>query len=150
MFCVGGVDYQSGGYNVTVVAEQTSAEVSIAIFEDSIVEVNETLTAILSVPMAEAALGVSVSAPNSTAYVEIQDNGKQSPLHMHVNVCLLFISHCLHPDVAYISFSQMSYQVTEGSGSVLITLLVMGEVSVEYTVVIDITDGTATGEYSGT
>ena len=52
--------------------------------------------------------------------------------------------------MAYISFSQMSYQVTEGSGSVLITLLVTGnEVSVEYTVVIDITDGTATGEYSG-
>ena len=40
--------------------------------------------------------------------------------------------------------------MTEGSGSVLITLLVTGnEVSVEYTVVIDITDGTATGEYSG-
>ena len=51
--------------------------------------------------------------------------------------------------MAYISFSQMSYQVTEGSGSVLITLLVTGKVSVEYTVVIDITNGTATGEYSG-
>ena len=32
---VGGVDYQSGVYNVTVVAEQTSADVSIAIFDDS-------------------------------------------------------------------------------------------------------------------
>ena len=32
---VGGVDYQSGVYNVTLVAEQTSAEVSIAIFNDS-------------------------------------------------------------------------------------------------------------------
>ena len=42
----------------------------------------------------------------------------------------------------------MSYQVTEGSGSVLITLVVTGKVSVEYTVVIDITNGTATGEYS--
>ena len=78
---VGGVDYQSGVYNVTVVAEQTSAEVSIAIFDDSIVEVNETFTAVLSVPAAESALGVSVSATNGTAYVEIQDNGKQSPLH---------------------------------------------------------------------
>ena len=84
---VGGVDYQSGVYNVTVVAEQTSAEVSIAIFDDSIVEVNETFTAVLSVPAAESALGVSVSAPNGTAYVEIQDNGKQSPLNMHVIVC---------------------------------------------------------------
>ena len=32
---VGGVPYQSGVYNVTVAAEQTSAEVSIAIFDDS-------------------------------------------------------------------------------------------------------------------
>ena len=38
----------------------------------------------------------------------------------------------------------------EGSGYVLITLLVMGEVSVEYTVVVDITNGAATGECSGT
>ena len=80
-FTVGGVDYQSGVCNVTVVAEETSAEVSIAIFDDSIVEVNETFTAVLSVPTAEAALGVSVSATNDTAYVEIQDDGKQSPLH---------------------------------------------------------------------
>ena len=48
------------------------------------------------------------------------------------------------------TFSEMSYQVTEGSGYVLITLLVMGQVSVEYTVVVDITNGTATGECSGT
>ena len=87
VFCVGGVDYQSGACNVTVVAEETSAEVSIAIFDDSIVEVNETFTAVLSVPTAEAALGVSVSAANDTAYVEIQDDGKQSPLHMHAIVC---------------------------------------------------------------
>ena len=125
---VGGADYQSGVCNVTVVAEQTSAEVSIAIFDDSIVEVYETFTAVLSVPAAESALGVSVSATNGTAYVEIQDNGKQSPrdLHMQVIVCCPFISHCLHPDEAYITFSEMSYQVTEGSGYVLITLLVMG------------------------
>ena len=44
----------------------------------------------------------------------------------------------------------MSYEVTEGSGCVSITLLVMGEVSVEYTVVADVTDGTATGECGGT
>ena len=44
------------------------------------------------------------------------------------------------------TFSEMSYQVTEGSGYVLITLLVLGQVSVEYTVVINITNGTATGE----
>ena len=35
------------------------------------------------------------------------------------------------------TFSEMSYQVTEGSGYVLITLLVMGQVSVECTVVVD-------------
>ena len=44
----------------------------------------------------------------------------------------------------------MSCEVTEGSGCVSVTLLVMGEVSVEYTVVVDITGGTATGECSGT
>ena len=88
MLCVGGVDFLSGGYNVTVVAGQTSAEVSIAIIEDSIVEVNETLSAILSVPAAEAALGVSVSAPNSTAYVEIQDNGKHAEPSTHVSQCV--------------------------------------------------------------
>jgi len=49
-------------------------------------EGNETFTADLSVPVAEAALGVSVSATDGTAYVEIQDDGKQNPLHMHVIV----------------------------------------------------------------
>ena len=79
------MDYQSEVYNVTVKAEETSAEVSL-IFGDSIVEVKETFTADLSVPVAEAALGVSVSATDGTAYVEIQDDGKQNPLHMHVIV----------------------------------------------------------------
>ena len=72
----GGMDYQSDVYNVTVMAEETSAEVSIAIVDDPIVEGNETFTADLSVPAAEAALGVSVSANDGTAYVEIQDDGK--------------------------------------------------------------------------
>ena len=36
--------------------------------------------------------------------------------------------------------------MTEGSGYVRITLLVMGRVSVEFTVVVDMTGGTATGE----
>ena len=63
-----------------------SATVSI-LDDDSIVEVNETFSAVLSVPATESALGVSVSATNGTAYVEIQDNGKQSPLHLHVIVC---------------------------------------------------------------
>ena len=67
------MDYQSKVYDVTVVAEETSAEVSITIFDDSIVEVNETFTDALSVPAAEAVLGVSVSATDGTAYVEIQD-----------------------------------------------------------------------------
>ena len=79
------MDYQSEVYNVTVEAEETSAEVSL-IFGDSIVEVKETFTADLSVPVAEAALGVSDSATDGTAYVEIQDDGKQNPLHMHVIV----------------------------------------------------------------
>ena len=48
--------------------------------------------------------------------------------------------------MAYITFSDMSYQVTEGSGYVTVTLLVLGQVSVEFTVVVDITGGIATGE----
>ena len=76
VFTAGGVDYQSDVYNITVMAEETSAEVSIAIFNDSIVEGDETFTATLSVPVAEAVLGVSVSATDGTAYVEIQDDGK--------------------------------------------------------------------------
>ena len=62
VLCIGELDYRSKVYNVTVDAEETSAVVSIAIFDDSIVEVNETVTADLSVPVAEAAQGVSVSA----------------------------------------------------------------------------------------
>ena len=89
-------------------AEDTSAEVSVAIFNDFIVEENETFTVDLSVSAAEAALGVSVGATDGTAYVEIQDNGKQNPLRMHIIVCS-------------------------------ITLLVMGQVSVEFTAVVDIT-----------
>ena len=37
VLCIGGMDYQSKAYNVTVEAEETSAVVSIAIFDDSIV-----------------------------------------------------------------------------------------------------------------
>ena len=48
--------------------------------------------------------------------------------------------------MAYITFSDISYQVTEGSGYVTVTLLVMGQVSVEFDVVVDITGGTAMGE----
>ena len=36
MFTAGGVDYQSEVYSVTVEAEETSAEVSIAIFNETI------------------------------------------------------------------------------------------------------------------
>ena len=75
-----------------------------------------------------------------------QDDGKQNPLHMHAVVCSSFVSSCLHPDLAYITFRDMSYQVTEGSHYVTVTLLVMGQVSVEFTVVVDITGRTATGE----
>ena len=117
---VGWVDYQSKVYDVTVVAVETSAEVSITIFDESIVEVNETFTAALSVPAAEAALGVSVSATDGTAYVEIQDDGKQNPLHLHVILCSPLVSSRLHPDMVYIIFSDMSYQVTEGSDYVTI------------------------------
>ena len=55
---------------------------------------------------------------------------------------LIFIQTWL----TYITFRDMSYQVTKGSGYVTITLLVMGQVSVEFTVVVDMTGGTATGE----
>ena len=78
--------------------------------------------------------------------IRIQDYGKQNPLHMHAVVCSSFVSSRLHPDLAYITFSDMSYQVSEGSGYVAITLLVMGLVSVEFTAVVGITGGTATGE----
>ena len=109
-------------------------------------EGNETFTADLSVPVAEAALGVSVSATDGTAYVEIQDDGKQNPLHMHVIVCSPLVSSHLHPDVADITSRNMSYQMTEGSGYVTVTLLGMDQVLVEFIVVVDITGGTATGE----
>ena len=78
--------------------------------------------------------------------IHIQDDGEQNPLHMHAVVCSPFVSSCLHPDMAYITFRDMPYQVTEGSGYVTITLLVMGQVSVEFTVVVGITGGTAMGE----
>ena len=80
------MDYQSDVYYVTVEAEDTYAEVSIAIFNDSIVKENETFTVDLSVPAAEAALGVSVSATDGTAYVEIQDDDKRNALRVHIIV----------------------------------------------------------------
>ena len=76
----------------------------------------------------------------------MQDNGKQNPLHMLVIVSSPLVSSRLHPDMAYITSHNMSYQVTEGSGYVPVTLLVIGQVSVEFTVVVDTTGGTATGE----
>ena len=113
------MDYQFNVYNVTVVAIETSAEVSIAIFDDSIVEVKETFTAALSVPAAETAL-VCQLVLLMTLLMWRRKTMVSRTLYTCMSLSVHPLSPRLHPGMAYITFSDMSYQVTESSDYVTI------------------------------
>ena len=72
-FTPGGLDFQSGGYPGTFLAGQTTATVAIPITNDTIAELTEDFSAVLTIPPAANSPGITRVAPD-TVSIDILDN----------------------------------------------------------------------------
>ena len=98
------------------------ANVTIPINDDDIAEGTENITAILTMPAASSAQGVSKGTAN-TASIDIVDN-----------------------DAVEVNFNPTQYSVNEGDGNVTLTLFADKAASFAFTVEVLTQDGTATGK----
>ena len=105
--------------NVTVPAGESSANFTVTILDDAILEEVELFSLALSIPLYPALLGIHSSA---FAMVTIIDD-----------------------DFLTVQFAESSYSVSEGAGEVVLNLTANGTSAVNYTVVVDTVDGRATG-----
>ena len=118
----GDADFQEGGYQVTFLAGQTTATVTIPINDDDICEVTEDFSAVLTIPTDASSLGVN-KGMDDTASINIEDN-----------------------DAVEVNFNPIQYTVNEGDGTVTLTLTADGVAQCSYTVEIITQDGSATGQ----
>ena len=119
-----GDDYLIGGtpFSTTFASGESSAFVLIPIRDDSVLEKLESFFAGLSIPGPAASLGVKAGArDNSTVYID--DN-----------------------DSVEVVFDPISYNVSECDGEVNLTLRANSTASCDYTVCINTSDISATGE----
>ena len=105
--------------NVTIPAGKSSANFTVTILDDAILEEEELFSLALSIPLYPASLGIHSSA---YATVAITDD-----------------------DFLTVQFAESSYSVSEGAGEVVLNLTANGTSAVNYTVVVDTLDGRATG-----
>ena len=105
--------------NVTIPAGKSSANFTVTILDDAILEEEELFSLALSIPPYPASLGIHSSA---YAMVTIIDD-----------------------DFLTVQFAESSYSVSEGAGEVVLNLTANGTSAVNYTVVVDTVDGRATG-----
>ena len=117
----GNADFQSGRYLVTFLAGETTATVTIPINDDGIAEGTEDFSAILSIPVAAASLGVTKGA-GDTASIDLSDN-----------------------DPVNVVFNPVQYTVNEGDGTVTLTLTADRVAECNYTLEITTQDGSARG-----
>ena len=117
-----GQDYTGGSYNVTFLAGQTNASVSIPITEDTTAELTEDFSAVLTIPPTATSQGITKGAAD-TATIDITDD-----------------------DPVEVVFNPAQYTVNEGDGVVTLTLNADKSASFEYTVEVETQDGTATGK----
>ena len=117
----GGLDFQSGGYPVTFLAEETTASVSIPITDDTTAELTEDFSAVLTIPATAASQGITKGTAD-TATIDIADN-----------------------DPVEVVFNPTQYSVNEGDGVVTLTINADRPASFEYTVEVETQNGTATG-----
>ena len=117
------MDFQSGGYQVTFLAGETTASVSIHITDDTTAELSEDFSAVLTIPATAASQGITKGAAD-TATIDITDN-----------------------DPVEVVFNPTQYTVNEGDGVVTLTLNADRPASFEYTVEVETQDGTATGNW---
>ena len=122
LYSSGGLDFQSGGYQATFLAGQTTASVSINITDDAIAEPTEDFTADLTIPPLAAGQGITKGAAG-TATIDILDN-----------------------DAIEVVFNPVQYSVNEGDGVVTLNLNANNAASFAYTVEVQTQDGTATGK----
>ena len=108
-------------YNVTIPAGQTSANLTVPIIDDAILEEEELFSLALSIPPYPASLGIHSGM--SVATVTITDD-----------------------DPLSVQFAESSYSVSERAGEVVLNLTANGTSAVNYTVVVDTRNGSATGE----
>ena len=109
-------------YNVTIPAGQSSANLSVTIIDDAILEEEELFNLALSIPPFPASLGIF--SASDVAIVTITDD-----------------------DPLSVQFTESSYSVSEGAGEVVLNLTANGTSAVNYTVVVVTMDGSATGEH---
>ena len=117
----GGLDFQSGGYQVTFLAGETTASVSIHITDDTTAELSEDFSAVLAIPATAASQGITKGAAD-TVTIDITDN-----------------------DPVEVVFNPTQYTVNEGDGVVTLTLNADRPASFEYTVEVLTQNGTAIG-----
>ena len=108
-------------YNVTIPAGQSSANFTVAIIDDAILEEEELFNLALSIPPFPTSLGIN--SASGVAMVTIIDD-----------------------DPLSVQFTESSYSVSEGAGEVVLNLTANGTSAVNYTVVVVTMDGSATGE----
>ena len=121
LYTPGGLDFESGGYQVTFQAGETTTSVSILITNDTTAEPTEDFSAVVTIPATDASQGITKGAAD-TATVDISDD-----------------------DPLEVVFNPTQYSVNEGDGVVTLTLNADKPASFEYTVEVETQDGTATG-----
>ena len=116
------MDFQSGDYQATFQAGETTASVSIPITDDTTAELTEDFFAVLNIPATAASQGITKGAAD-TATIDITDD-----------------------DTVEVVFNPTQYTVNEGDGVVTLTLNADRPASFKYTVEVGTQDGTATGK----
>ena len=117
-----GQDYTGGSYNVTFLAGQTTASVSIPITNDTTAELTEDFSAVLTIPATAASQGITKGATD-TATIDITDD-----------------------DPVEVVFNPTQYTVNESDSVVTLTLNADKPASFDYTLEVETQDGTATGK----
>ena len=115
------MDFQSGDYQATFQAGETTASVSIPITNDTTAELTEDFFAVLKIPATAASQDITKGAAD-TATIDIMDD-----------------------DPVEVVFNPTQYTVNEGDRVVTLTLNADKPASFEYTVEVVTQDGTATG-----
>ena len=115
-------DYIGQTLNATIPAGESSANFTVTIIDDAVLEEEERFNLALSIPQFPASLGIHSAA---YATVTITDD-----------------------DFLTVQFAESCYYVSEGAGEVVLKLTANGTSAVNYTVVVDTVDGSATGRYS--
>ena len=114
-------DYIGQTLNVTIPAGESSANFTVTITDDAILEEEELFNLAVFIPPFPASLGIQSAA---YATVTITDD-----------------------DFLTVQFAESSYYVSEGAGEVVLNLTANGTSAVNYTVVVDTVDGSATGRH---